>query len=355
MVESISFRTRYSLRFPRFRKLRTDKDWTTALSAQEFLKLKVEAETEASNKTMTVESSRKRIAKRLKKETAIAGNDGIIRTPYAGPRTAVFDGLNFCVLSDMVQPTKKSKVEIEQIIKTTSGSIFQSPTAKEEMVVVADKNVVRAASLIKAGQTSIVRPTWIFDAIKQSEVGGPQMRRFVIPFEPRHMFYMTDDVKERIQGNVDQYGDSYARDGTKEEFKRIMDNMTIPKNSNFSSSAFLSQLEKHGKGLAQHPGSMFRGCVVRFAPSIVENSQLELDLRIAKVQFTFARGKVAEHDEDRSITHFVVVDEKAVSVKGIRAMIAESGRSRVPRVVTLKWMLDSWAEKTLVDEERYAL
>ena len=351
IIESNSFQTRYSLRFPRFRRLRTDKDWTTALSALEFIKLKVEAEAEANDKTMTYEGSRKRITKRLKKERVIAGSDSKIRTPYAGPRTAVFAGLKFCVLSEMTQPTKKSKAEIEQMIKNNGGSIFQSPTAKENMMVVGDKNVVKVASLIKAGRTNIVRPTWIFDAVKQSEADGPQMPRFILPVEPSHVFHITDDAKEITEQTVDQYGDSYARDVTPEELKRVMDNMTKSENSNFSTTEFLSQLEEHGRGLSHQPSSMFRGCVVRFAPQDIEN----LDLRIAKYQFAFACGKVAENDDDESITHFVVVNEKSVDVKGLREMIVGSRRCRFPRVVGLKWMEDSWGEKTLLDEEKYAV
>ncbi|KAG0648655.1 Polydeoxyribonucleotide synthase [Hyphodiscus hymeniophilus] len=349
VIESSSFQTKYSLRFPRFRKLRSDKDWTSALSAQEFMKVKAEAEAEASNKTMTVEGSRKRITKRLKKQTVIAGYDSKIQTPYAGPRTGVFEGLNFCVLSDMVQPTKKSKALIEQTIKNNGGRIFQSATAESEMIVVGDKNVVKVASLIKAGQTDIVRATWVFDAVKQSETDGLQMQRLVLPREPNHMLHITDGSREQLEANVDEYGDSYARNVTPEELKVIMANMRLPKNSSFSSSTFLSQLEDHGKQLVQHPGSLFRGCVVRFAPSDLES----LELRLVKYDLTFACGKVAEDDSDESITHFVVVDENAVDVRGIRRLIAESGRRRIPRLVRLKWMQDSWTEKTVLDEEKY--
>ena len=351
VVESSQFQTRYSLRFPRFRKLRIDKDWTTALSTQDFIKLKLEAENEASNKAMTYEGSRKRITKRLKKEIVIAGHDSKVLTPYAGPRTQVFEGLNFCVLSDMVQPTKKSKAQIEQTIKNNGGSIFQSATAEDEMIVIGDKNVIKVASLVKAGQTNIVKPTWVFDTVKQSETDGLQVARLVLPLEPSHMFHAMDDSKEEFELNIDEYGDSYARDVTPEELKRIMQDMILPKQSTFSSSGFLSQLEEHGKELGQYPGSMFRRCVVRFAPPEAES----LDLRLAKYNFTFAGGKVAEDDADENITHFIVVNKKAVDVKGIREMIARSDRSRIPRVAELKWMQDSWTEKTLLDEEKYSV
>ena len=352
VVESTEFKTRYSLRFPRFRRLRTDKDWTTALSVQDFIKLKLEAEAQASNKAMTYETSRKRITKRLKKETVIAGHENEIQTPYAGNRTGVFEGLNFCILSDMLQPTKKSKAQIEQTVKNNGGSIFQSATAKDQMVVVGDKNVVKVASLIKAGQTNIVRPSWVFDAVKQSEIDGPQRQRHLIPFEPNHVLHTTDDSKERFQASIDEYGDSYARDVTPKELKRIMENMTLPARSTFSASDFLHQLEEHRRELGQHHGSIFRGCVARFAPADADN----LDLQLAKYEFTFACGKVAEDDADERITHFVVIDRNAVDVMGIRAMIAGSGSSsRIPRLVGLKWIQDSWTEKTWLDEEKYVV
>lgn len=356
VVESNAFQTRYSLRFPRFRKLRTDKDWQTALSVEEFISLKQQAETEAKDKSMTVEGKRERITKRLKKELAIAGNDNKIRTPYAGPQTAVFGGLNFCVMSEMTHPTKKSKAEIEQIIKSNGGNIFQSPTVKEDIVVIGDKRVVKVVSLEKAGHTNVVRPTWVLDAVKQSEIDGPQMQRLIIPFEPNHMFYATSDAKEAIAGNVDEYGDSYARDVTTDELKGTLENMIHPKNSMFSPDDFWAQLQDHShESFSDQPGSIFRGKVVRFVPENAEDSKLELDLRIARYQFTFACGKVADDDEDESITHFVVVDEKAADVEGLRAMIGRSTRTRFPRVVRLGWMQDSWKDKTLLDEERYAV
>lgn len=354
ITKSDAFATTHSLRFPRFKRLK-DKDWKSALSTDDFLLLKAKAEAEIHEKEMTVDTKGRRITKRLKKELAIASNDSRIRTSYTGPQTTIFEGLNFCVMSDMIHPNKKSRAEIEQIIKSNGGSIFQSPTAKKDMVIIGDKRVVKVASLIKTGHTNVIKPTWVIDAVKQSEVDGPRMQRLLIPFEPNHMFHMTNHAKESIQGNVDGYGDSYARDVTKDELKRRLEDIIRPKNSAFSPSDFLSQLEEHGKVFGEQPGSMFRGCVVRLTPENMEDSKLELDLRIARCQFMFACGEVAENDEDESITHFVVVDEKVVDVKGIREMIASSGRTRFPRVVGLKWIQESWTEKTLLDEERYVV
>jgi hypothetical protein len=44
--------------------------------------------------------------------------------------------------------------------------------------------VVKVASLQKAGKKDIIRPSWIFDCIKQNEVDAG-MARLVLPLEPR--------------------------------------------------------------------------------------------------------------------------------------------------------------------------
>jgi DNA ligase-4 len=344
----------YTLRFPRFKRLRDDKTWDAALSVDEFIQLKTRVEAESKEKKFEVDTRRKG-SKKLKKEKVIAGNDTKVKTPYAGPNTKVFEGLDFCVLSEMLSPQKKSKAEIEQIIKSNGGAIFQSPTAKEGIVCIGDKKVVKVASLIKSRQTNIVKACWVLDALKQAEIDGPQRQRLLVPWEPKHMYHMLDLMRAQVEGNVDEYGDSYTRDISVEDLKKIMGDMIHPKNSAFNSNEFLSELEEHGNGLGELRASMFRRCVVRF----VSNEESEdpgsnVDLLIAKTQFLFTGGRVSEGDEDQELTHYVVVDENPKAVKSLREKMSRR-TGRVARIVGLRWLLDSWHEKTLLDEETYAI
>lgn len=351
---SEQFGFQYTLRFPRFKKLRDDKAWDTALSVDEFIQLKLRVEAESKEKKFEVDTRRK-LTKKLKKEVVIAGNDIKVKTPYAGPKTAVLEGLNFCVLSEMLFPQKKSKAEIEQIIKSNGGAISQSPTAKEDMICIGDKKVVKVASLIKSGQTNIVKPCWVLDALRQAEIDGPQRQRLLVPWEPKHMYHMLDPMREQIEGNVDEYGDSYARDVSVEDLKKIMDDMIHPKNSAFDSNKFLTELEERGKGLGEVPGSMFRRCVVRFvSEDELEDCGPNLDLLIAKSQFSFSGGRIVEDDEDKDITHYVIVGRNPEVVRSLREKMSQR-KGAVPRIVGLKWLLESWHEKTLLDEERYVV
>ena len=94
------FRMGLTLRFPRFKGLRMDRDWTTALSVQEFLNLKSNVEKEQKEKEFKVDDGRRKRTKiTRKKALVVAGNDRAFKTAYAGPETNIFEGLNFCVSS----------------------------------------------------------------------------------------------------------------------------------------------------------------------------------------------------------------------------------------------------------------
>lgn len=97
VTQSDSFRMGMTVRFPRFKTLRKDKNWKTALSVQEFLNLKSNAEQEQQEKQFDVDNSRKKRLKRAtKKPLKIAGYDGESNVQYSGPSGHVFDNLNFC-------------------------------------------------------------------------------------------------------------------------------------------------------------------------------------------------------------------------------------------------------------------
>ena len=156
------FRMGLTLRFPRFKRLRMDRDWTTALSVQGFLNLKSNVEKEQKDKEFKVDDGRRKRTKiTRKKALVVAGNDERLRTAYAGPETNLFEGLNFCVpfftnvdsmrlisipdiMTESSKPEKKSKSELEQIVKANGGKIYQTHDAAPNTVCVADKRKLEA-------------------------------------------------------------------------------------------------------------------------------------------------------------------------------------------------------------------
>lgn len=338
------FRVPVTLRFPRFKKLRTDKSWKEALSLQEFMTLKARAEEERQDKQdkqfQVDDAKRKRSNRKRKREVVIQGQEEPLQVPYAGPVTKVFEGLNFFIMTEAQKPLKRSKAEIEQLIKANGGNIVASEK-DSETILIADRNLVKVASLQKRDQRNILRPSWLFDCVKQSEqdVGRKSL---LLPPEPQHMFYtMTADVGKYVD-NVDKFGDSYARDITPEELLVLFQGMPVKFTNGPGRDSggyeLLDQLKKHNHEIGSVRAWMFHGVVAYLEAVSAETRRL----------LAFAGGRETSNLDDSDLTHVVLCNHNG-KLKDIRRAV--SGKKLQPRIVTMNWVMDSWREKTLLDEE----
>jgi len=218
------FRMGSTLRFPRFKKLRQDKDWKSALSMQEFKELKQRAEEDKQEKQLRVDDARKtKRSKRRKKGTVVVGQEDVKFESSLKRESKLFDGKSFLILTDQIKP-KKSKVELEQLVKINGGKIVQTDR-DDDTICIADKNVVKVASISKMGKKVIVRPKWLFDCVKQAESDGLTREPFQLPYEPDVIFSCPDDQKESYERNVDKYGDSFARNINVEDLRLLLAKM----------------------------------------------------------------------------------------------------------------------------------
>ncbi|KAK5117777.1 DNA ligase (ATP) [Meristemomyces frigidus] len=333
------FRTGLTLRFPRFKKLRVDKDWKSALSVNEFHALKSRAEDEKKDKQFKVDDARrKRSGRKRKREVIIQGQEDDVKTPYAGPATKVFEGLNFLIVTEALKPVKKSKADLEQLVKANGGNVVASEK-DPSTIIIADRNLVKVASLQKRDERNIVRPPWLIDCVKQSEldIGRPSL---LLPFEPHHLFYTRTSEAGKYDHNIDEYGDSYARDVTADELLALFNRMPAKITHDYDSAEVLEQLNEHGHELDAMPGCMFHGLTVYCEGGVTAEARRLLE---------FADGRIAKSLTDSELTH-VVVPKDSPKLRDVRKAV--SSNKEQPRIVTEAWVVDSWQEKTLLDEER---
>ncbi|KAF2180958.1 DNA ligase 4 [Zopfia rhizophila CBS 207.26] len=364
---SDKFRMSITLRFPRFKQLRTDKGWRDALSISEFMELKDDAERQHNEKEkeFKIEQSKRKKARTSKKPLVVAGNE-TVSTTYAGPHSKVFEGLNFFIMTDALAPEKKSKAELEALIKAHGGKIVQRESNDTALVIIADKRLVKVSSLEKRETNNIIRPIWIFDCIKQSEtdIGSPS---FVLPFEPnRHMFYLKADDQDEIEAHVDDYGDSHTRDITDvEELRSIFARMPNKfENGVFNRQLYLKQSEDHGQGLSNLKNYMFTGVTAYFDNPASERdvdmdsvdthfgtNKLRLKSRLAVNYLRFGGGNVVDSLEENDITHVVVAEEERDERR--KWLRVNAHQHPLPRIVGTEWVERCWDEGTRLDEERF--
>ncbi|KAJ5832214.1 Nucleic acid-binding OB-fold [Penicillium riverlandense] len=361
---SDQFRMGLTLRFPRFKKLRKDKNWKSALSVQEFLDLKANAEQEHREKEFSLDNSRKkRIKRTTKKPLTIAGYDEKEVVQYAGPSGNIFVGLNFFVMTGSTVPDKKSKLELEQLVKANGGKILQINTAAPDTICVAERRTVKVASLQKSGEVNIIRPSWILDCVKQNEVdvGLPD---FLLPFEHRHMFFTAEGKEAEVTANTDRFMDSYARDTTVDELKDILkqmeesqDQTTISANLHALHKVEARIQERVDLGYTVPCGWLFKGLTfLFFSKPDRENTDEEEDLplRLARNTAQFASAQLASSLTDKRVTHVIANPEtlSASTISSLRGSLAARPGKKVPHLVSLEWVQESWRNGTLLDEER---
>ncbi|KAK2605425.1 hypothetical protein N8I77_008262 [Diaporthe amygdali] len=348
--ESTSFSVRKTLRFPRFRSIRTDKKWSDALDIDEWneLRFKVKEE-ENERREMQIEKKRKAATnKRQKRELTIAGSSDAVTVE----KSKLFEGKSFYIPTRSAN-LKKSIPQLEAMVKEHGGSIVHNAVrvAEGNAIAIADREAILVQSLLKMeGVEFVISPKWVLDCINQ---------QYLVPYEDDHLYLATDDMRALAADNTDQYGDSYYRDLDADEMSRLfalMKENRMSDGAEFDKNAFYDQLEAHGHELPRSRGYLFRRCRVYLAhvedkPNALTTARLESWVR-------FGNGEVADDLDDGVVTHVIIVsrgdDAGAKKVAAdIRTRVSQRGSLKRPYVVTEKWLEKCWEEETLVAEEPY--
>ena len=160
-----------------------------------------------------------------------------------------------------------------------------------------------------------------------------------------------------MQYNVDHFGDSYARDVSIEELKELLDSMPSGFDRGFHGSRFRSELLENDDDLRELPGWMFKGLVIYLdvysangdGPQASRQSHGDRGLAQAGKLARFAGAQVTGVLRP-GVTH-VLVGENRSQNQALRRQVSSFGR--LPRLVSVGWVEQSWEEKTRLDEERF--
>ena len=384
----------HTLRFPRFVRLRRDRDWTTALSVDGFYDLKTKAQNVEEERQMQVDQKRKEKRKvrtggysSRKKPLTVAGYNArdVNAVQLAdGPRGTVFEGLTFYILTESALPGdhKKTKLELEALVKSHGGKIVQTATptttsddVDDSVICIALRRTVKVASLEKRGEKEIVKPIWLFDCIEQGqrEFARGMAEETVVPFEPeRHFFFVPADRQEAYTDNVDEYGDSFARDINEVELKDIMDKMGIVKIEKDDKEEEGDLANFFGDEILNMKAFLFHKMVFFFdqsLPSPSRNNDTPTSTPHPHDSSTFQAKSTARFagahvlptqyitlssvpaNLKSTITHIIAHADSDVA--DLRRQVSKWEGRRIPRVMNHEWIRVCWEEGTRVDEGAY--
>jgi DNA ligase-4 len=186
------------------------------------------------------------------------------------------------------------------------------------------------------------------------------------------MLFTKTDQRDEITENIDKFNDSYTRDVTVEELKEILDKMDKPTDVDAAAQAsqlaerlFADSQASNGSGPATgdrvSPGWLFKGLSIYFhSPKSSEPNADSSRLHLASTLAKFGGATIVDKFEskkrkpDGDVTHVVVPTslskEEISSIRTTLSKQVGSGK-RIPHLVTVEWVEDSWKEKTLLDEE----
>ena len=126
------------------------------------------------------------------------------------------------------------------------------------------------------------------------------------------MFFTKETSKGMIDINVDEYGDSFARDTDVNELKNILDQMPKKSEAKFSLDELKRRLEEQQYDLSELPGWMFWGMVLYMHPPAAdfEFPQREQDVilrvKLASNAARFGGANITNDLDNTEITHIVL-------------------------------------------------
>ena len=216
LVPSEKFMTRYTLRFPRVEKLRLDKNWNDSLDLIELQGIcRSHQGTRTYKRISDVDRSpsemagKKRKVQKTKKTHTLVEHFQKADTSDLAKLSSLFSKREFCVLTGS---NSHSKAQIERLLFQHDAESVQHPTSNT-FCVIAEKQTLKVANLIKTATYDIVKPDWVIDSVAAGAI---------LPLEPRYMLFTTLYTQQQFLHDIDEFNDHYTKDVSSSGLKDIL-------------------------------------------------------------------------------------------------------------------------------------
>ncbi|KND05166.1 DNA ligase I, ATP-dependent (dnl1) [Spizellomyces punctatus DAOM BR117] len=259
----------WTLRFPRFIKVRHDKGLDgvmTVSQLHDYIRQTSERKSQLlAEMDMKVQEKKRKKAAVRRTAAAHAWKVAVdflgVDASQITKTSDLFNNIEVCVVPGAGETIGRDKHAIETAIVEHGGTAVQNPT-KDTTMIIADQLSLKVSNFKRSGQYDIVQSRYIFDCLAANEV---------LPLNPRYMLYTTEATKEKFKESIDKWGDSYTEDLRTSTMKELFSNMDIDAlnkkrqrkadattERNGTPSDNIAEIEERYFSMIAHEGSLFR-------------------------------------------------------------------------------------------------
>jgi DNA ligase-4 len=358
VIPSEQFKVGLTLRFPRFKQIRGDKSWDTALSVNQFKKITedIDAKIEYQKESKKAAKRANNATDRLTSKRRRLLGDGAEDLSKVTVKTQIFEGKKFFIMTDSYNVRRMDKKDLQKIVKESGGAITQTykhNADEEALYLVGDKDVGNVATIKRTGSYDIVRPSWIFECIDSGKV---------IDLEPQFMLYSTPATGNRIKQNVDQFGDSFRRTIGIDELRYLMKSVDLSTQSVNDNDLNRMKIELCEVNPEPIPSLFFAGRVIYLdKPSLSayndlgnpkeSDGSIEQDFDVVEYILSFANGEISKSIRNDQVSLIVVNQKDTSRLSKILSFVAS--KHKAIRVVSTSYITSCWKEQTVLPEENF--
>lgn len=310
IIASTKFKMEATLRFPRVKCIRQDKNWNEACTVNEFKELKqslmngglnIFGKRKQSDINFTTDQQsrkKRRINNEVKdRSLKVLSQFQGIDTSNILIRSNIFKGLKIHVIN--ANTKLYSKQTLETMIHENGGICVQNPT-RETSFIVASKRELRVDNWIKACESGnspfdkdIVHYKYIIDCIREGQLAS---------LHRSYMIYTSNTTQAYFKQCIDQYGDAFTIDATPDSVKDISVDLFVN----------IELIEKFNKKYSIKIGStFFRGIIVYFDRfQKIGDAMSEDDSSILKLMEMYIKLYCGDVTLDPTKSTHIIVDSK---------------------------------------------
>ncbi|CEJ01460.1 hypothetical protein RMCBS344292_15487 [Rhizopus microsporus] len=351
ILESSQWGMQCALRFPRFVRVREDKNWQDITTVTDVQKAKHKGLTGTKRKTKESQSSQKQLTKKKKisRSLALVDTQRGLDSSKISKKTAIFETLKIFIASGNEE---YSKQELEKLVIENGAECVQNADVSD--IVIAGNTNFHVLSLINSGKYNILSFQYFLDCVKEKDL---------LDIEPRYTIHITDVARQEVMEYIDDWGDSYTKLVSEERLAEILKKMTL---DNRNKEYYRKLVSEHAERYFDNhiPGMLFFKVIAYFDQDTkmmltrlgtpltagwIKKKKSWDKLELLSIRFKSEGGLIRETPTE-DITHVVFNKQDFCRLEELTKTFR---RERLPRFVTSEWIEACLENDTLVDEAAF--